>query len=98
MLSKDMILASFSLIWRVKVLSALKIPPLVLIFFFFCLCRFFQKYRMADYARSGNVATETVVLGAGPLKFEHSHTIEPQLRQLGLPTALVKGRTYHLNK
>ena len=61
----------------------------------FCL-RFFNSYRVADYARSGNIATETVELQEGPLTFAHSHTIEPQLRQLGLPTALVKGAARNL--
>ncbi|KAK7091483.1 mRNA turnover protein 4 homolog [Littorina saxatilis] len=53
--------------------------------------KFFSSFRVAEYARSGNVATETVVLQPGPLDFAHSHTIEPQLRQLGLATVLVKG-------
>lgn len=51
---------------------------------------FFKKYRAADFARSGNVATETVILKEGPLPgFQHS--MEPQLRQLGLPTSLNRG-------
>ena len=58
---------------------------------FFYPLRFFKSYRVEEYARSGNIATETVELHEGPLTFAHSHTIEPQLRQLGLPTALVKG-------
>ncbi|XP_062499551.1 mRNA turnover protein 4 homolog [Corticium candelabrum] len=50
----------------------------------------FDKYREMDYARSGSTSTLTVVLDAGPLE-EFSHAIEPQLRQLGLPTTLKKG-------
>lgn len=51
---------------------------------------YFDNYRMADYARSGNVATQTVCLEAGPMP-EFSHSMEPQLRQLGLPTSLQRG-------
>ncbi|XP_076457271.1 mRNA turnover protein 4 homolog [Babylonia areolata] len=53
--------------------------------------KFFDSYRVADFARSGDVATETVVLEPGPLKIDHCHSMEPQLRQLGLPTSLVRG-------
>jgi len=51
---------------------------------------YFESYREADYARSGNIATTSVELEAGPLE-EFSHAIEPQLRQLGMPTCLQKG-------
>ena len=44
-----------------------------------------------DYARAGNKATFTVNLDPGPLE-QFPHSMEPQLRQLGLPTALKKGR------
>ena len=37
------------------------------------------------------MASETVVLAAGVLA-QFSHSMEPQLRQLGLPTQLVKGQ------
>lgn len=44
-----------------------------------------------DYARAGNRAQMDITLDEGPL--EHfTHSMEPQLRQLGLPTALKKGR------
>lgn len=43
-----------------------------------------------DYARAGNKATFTVNLDPGPLE-QFPHSMEPQLRQLGLPTALKKG-------
>lgn len=43
-----------------------------------------------DYARAGNKATFTVSLDPGPLE-QFPHSMEPQLRQLGLPTALKRG-------
>jgi len=45
---------------------------------------------MYSISRTGGVCSETVVLPEGPLP-EFSHAIEPQLRLLGLPTALKKG-------
>lgn len=47
-------------------------------------------YSEEDYARSGFVVSETIVLPEGPLP-DFSHAIEPHLRQLGMPTALQKG-------
>lgn len=52
--------------------------------------RWFDEYSEDDFARTGNIATETVVLDAGPLK-EFPHSIEPHLRSLGMPTSLQKG-------
>lgn len=49
-----------------------------------------EGYSALEYARSGFVATETVVLPEGPLE-DFSHAIEPHLRSLGLPTKLEKG-------
>lgn len=43
-----------------------------------------------DYARAGNKAAFTVSLDPGPLE-QFPHSMEPQLRQLGLPTALKRG-------
>ena len=51
---------------------------------------FFDEYRVPDYARSGNICQQTVMLDEGPIP-EFSHSMEPQLRQLGLPTCLQKG-------
>lgn len=51
----------------------------------------FRSYSEGDYARSGNTATEDVTLNAGPLPM-FPHSLEPYLRQLGLPTSLVKGK------
>lgn len=49
-----------------------------------------MKYTEMDYARAGNKATLTVSLDPGPLE-QFPHSMEPQLRQLGLPTALRRG-------
>jgi len=54
--------------------------------------KWFQNYSEEDYARSGNIATETITLPAGDLdQNRFPHSMEPTLRALGLPTALVKG-------
>jgi len=50
----------------------------------------FSEYKEPDYARSGNKATQTVHIEAGPMGV-FSHSMEPQLRQLGLTTSLQKG-------
>ncbi|NWJ07469.1 MRT4 protein, partial [Crypturellus undulatus] len=50
----------------------------------------FSQFREVDFARAGNKATYTVSLDTGPLE-QFPHSMEPQLRQLGLPTALKKG-------
>eukprot|EP01147_Barroeca_monosierra_P009857 gene9857-2048_t len=52
--------------------------------------KWFEKYEVKDYARSGNAATQTVRLIAGPLP-QFSHALEPQLRKLGMPTSLQRG-------
>ncbi|XP_055920355.1 mRNA turnover protein 4 homolog [Eupeodes corollae] len=49
-----------------------------------------KNYWAEEYARSGFVATQTVVLPAGPLK-DFAHSMEPHLRSLGMPTKLEKG-------
>lgn len=49
-----------------------------------------KQYSALEYARSGFIATETVVLPEGPLE-DFSHAIEPHLRSLGMPTKLQKG-------
>ena len=49
-----------------------------------------KDYWAVEYARSGFVATETVVLKEGPLE-EFAHSMEPHLRSLGMPTKLQKG-------
>ncbi|XP_067010448.1 mRNA turnover protein 4 homolog [Anabrus simplex] len=50
----------------------------------------FANYSDTDFARSGSVATSTVVLPKGPLE-QFPHSMEPHLRQLGMPTSLKKG-------
>ncbi|NXC43843.1 MRT4 protein, partial [Penelope pileata] len=50
----------------------------------------FSSFKEVDFARAGNRATYTVSLDTGPLE-QFPHSMEPQLRQLGLPTALKKG-------
>ncbi|CAJ0954546.1 unnamed protein product [Ranitomeya imitator] len=50
----------------------------------------FNQFKETDFARAGNKATYGVVLDEGPLE-QFTHSMEPQLRQLGLPTALKKG-------
>lgn len=52
--------------------------------------RWFSKFRELDFARAGNKAPYGVSLDTGPLE-QFPHSMEPQLRQLGLPTALKKG-------
>ncbi|XP_011171282.1 mRNA turnover protein 4 homolog [Solenopsis invicta] len=47
-------------------------------------------YEEMEYARSGFVTPETVELPEGPLP-QFQHSMEPQLRQLGMPTSLQKG-------
>lgn len=56
----------------------------------FASLRWFTKYTEMDFARAGNKATFTVSLDPGPLE-QFPHSMEPQLRQLGLPTALKRG-------
>ncbi|KRX96333.1 mRNA turnover protein 4 -like protein, partial [Trichinella pseudospiralis] len=49
-----------------------------------------KKLEQPEFARSGNKATETVTISAGPLG-QFQFTIEPLLRKLGLPVKLEKG-------
>lgn len=51
---------------------------------------YFENFKETDYARAGNIAQMPVMLDEGPLE-QFNHSMEPQLRQLGLPTALKKG-------
>ncbi|CAL8101127.1 unnamed protein product [Calicophoron daubneyi] len=50
----------------------------------------FDSCRSAEFARAGSTAIQTVVLAAGAFP-KFSHTMEPYLRQLGLPVKLVRG-------
>jgi mRNA turnover protein 4 len=58
----------------------------------------FKDFHQPDFARSGNRATRTVILPAGPIMQHHSHppepfphNEEPQLRKLGLTTVMRRG-------
>ncbi|KIK95168.1 hypothetical protein PAXRUDRAFT_141332 [Paxillus rubicundulus Ve08.2h10] len=58
----------------------------------------FDDFRQADFARSGNLASQTVTLPAGPVMRVHSdppepfpHNEDPQLRKLGLNTTMKRG-------
>ncbi|XP_054267950.1 mRNA turnover protein 4 homolog [Macrosteles quadrilineatus] len=53
--------------------------------------QWFRDFSQMEFAKSGFVATETVVLPAGPMP-EFSFSLEPHLRSLGLPTQLEKGK------
>ncbi|XP_064482409.1 mRNA turnover protein 4 homolog [Ornithodoros turicata] len=50
----------------------------------------FQEYRDSDYAHAGSPAAWRVFLDKGPLT-QFVHSMEPHLRQLGLPTTLQRG-------
>ncbi|KAI8764402.1 mRNA turnover protein 4 [Biomphalaria glabrata] len=56
---------------------------------------YFDELYIPDYARSGATATQTVVLEQGPLP-DFDFSMEPQLRQLGLPTQNKNGKIHLL--
>ncbi|GAA5852681.1 hypothetical protein JCM9279_004952 [Rhodotorula babjevae] len=54
----------------------------------------FASFQKADFARTGNKATETFSLPVGPVLINDepaAHSLEPQLRKLGLSTSLLRG-------
>jgi len=51
---------------------------------------FFESHREPDFARTNGTATEDVTLPEGPLP-QFGHAMEPQLRAMGMPTALKRG-------
>ncbi|KAG2129142.1 hypothetical protein DEU56DRAFT_500220 [Suillus clintonianus] len=60
--------------------------------------QWFDDFKQADYARTGNKATRAVILPAGPVMRVHSdppepfpHNEDPQLRKLGLTTSMKRG-------
>lgn len=64
---------------------------------------YFDTFRPADFARAGTVATRSFTIPNGlvysrageiPTNDDEpiSHTIEPELRKLGVPTRLIKGK------
>lgn len=64
-----------------------KLNLIISTFLFFS---YFESYIVSDFARSGNLAITDVEVKSGPL-LNFPHSMEPQLRQLGLPTTLKKG-------
>lgn len=52
--------------------------------------QFFKKYSVPDFARTGDIATETIILEKGALE-QFPHSLEPHLRDLGLSTSLQRG-------
>jgi len=52
--------------------------------------KFFETHSVADFAVGGSTVNTGVDLDEGPLP-EFPHSIEPYLRELGLPTSLQKG-------
>lgn len=56
--------------------------------------KYFEEFREKDYARAGAKAVETVTIPEGPITRNDEpfpHNMEPQLRQLGMPTILRNG-------
>ncbi|GAA6011382.1 hypothetical protein JCM11491_002764 [Sporobolomyces phaffii] len=54
----------------------------------------FESFKKQDFARTGNVVSETFSLPEGPIKINEDlapHSLEPQFRKLGLSTSLLKG-------
>ncbi|EKX74197.1 60S ribosomal protein L10e, putative [Theileria equi strain WA] len=52
-----------------------------------------NSYKVRDFAKSGNIATETIVLKEGGSDFEQvPGNMEAQFRNLGLPTSLKMGK------
>jgi len=49
-----------------------------------------EEYEEMEYARSGFTTPESIELSEGPLQ-QFQHSMEPHLRQLGMPTSLQKG-------
>eukprot|EP00842_Homolaphlyctis_polyrhiza_P000021 jgi/Hompol1/1019/HPOL_004418-RA len=55
---------------------------------------YFQTKRETDFARGGAIATDDVVIPAGPVmrgELKFPNNMEPQLRKLGMPTSLSSG-------
>lgn len=53
--------------------------------------RWFENYSEPEFPRAGTKAAYTVTLNEGPLSDSFIHSMEPSLRQLGLPTSLQRG-------
>ena len=58
---------------------------------------FFDQFSQAGFLHAGSTAPEDVIIPAGTTTFaKFSHSIEPYLRQLGLPTKLHQGEIHVL--
>ncbi|KAL0213283.1 hypothetical protein RCL1_006909 [Eukaryota sp. TZLM3-RCL] len=55
---------------------------------------FFDNLEVPEYARSGHISTVEFIIPAGPLD-QFSHTQEPFLRSLGVPTEMRNGVIYN---
>lgn len=53
--------------------------------------KWFNDFSFNGFARSGFKVSESITLPEGPLE-QFPHSIEPYLRQLGLPTKLDRGK------
>ncbi|XP_050548951.1 mRNA turnover protein 4 homolog [Daktulosphaira vitifoliae] len=53
--------------------------------------KWFENYSEPEYPRAGTRATYSVILNEGPLPDSFIHSMEPSLRELGLPTSLQRG-------
>lgn len=54
----------------------------------------FESFKKDDFARTGNIVTESFEIPSGPIKIDDGvapHSLEPQFRKLGMHTSLVKG-------
>lgn len=60
----------------------------------FIVTDWFASFTKPDYARTGNIAPSTIIIPAGPVMIDDTpaaHSLEPQLRKLGLSTKLNRG-------
>ena len=59
---------------------------------------YFENYSSKDFARAGAVSPKTIILPQGKEALEaFSFAMEPHLRQLGMPTKLVRQKITLLN-
>ncbi|XKL69431.1 hypothetical protein PGB90_007200 [Kerria lacca] len=59
---------------------------------------FFNTYREREYASAGFTPSETITIPEGPLPAEFIHSMESQLRKLGMPVLLKNGVILVLNE
>ena len=75
------------LVFPSPITASLHVSCFIYLLFFPSFCNVFSS---PDFARSGFLATQTVVISAGPLS-QFSHALQPHLQQLGMPTVLKRG-------